>query len=142
MTEQVSQGVLVQRVLPAAPDRVFSAWVDVEGMTNWISPVGTATVTADVRVGGAFHITMHHEDINIEHDGEYRAIERPSLLQFTWRSQYTGERDTLVTVRIEPHGDGQSALTLTHELLDDEPAKAHQGGWELILNKLEGHLRG
>jgi len=48
----------------------------------------------------------------------------------------TAERQSLVTFRLEPF-DGGTELTLTHERLPDEPARAsHEHGWNGLLDKL------
>jgi uncharacterized protein YndB with AHSA1/START domain len=128
-------------VLPAPPEEVFAAWTDPDRAKQWMSPVGSATLTLDLRVGGRFRLVMAGEGMEIDHEGEYRAIEPPRLLQFTWRSRFTGDRDTLVTVRFEPHGDGQTEVLLTHEGLTEDEAASHSGGWDQILERLERHVR-
>lgn len=132
--------VRVSRVLPVPPSAVFAAWLDPDSVREWMSPVGTATLTLDPRVGGEFCLVMSSDGFEIEHVGRYRIIDPPRLLQFTWRSEFTGQQDTLVTVRFEPHGDGQTHLELIHELLTDDQARSHEGGWATILERLETHL--
>lgn len=61
----------IERVLPASPERVFSAWTDPAEMGGWLSPVGTAQVVADVRVGGRFTVAMVGDVRRIEHESEY-----------------------------------------------------------------------
>ena len=132
----------VRRVLPAPPEVVFAAWTDAAGMRQWMSPVGTASMAMDLRVGGSFRLVMSGPGLDIEHSGEYLAIEPPSLLSFSWRSEFTAGRETLVTVRLAPYGQSETELTLTHELLTEDQARSHEGGWGGILDRLAEHLSG
>ena len=69
-------------------------------------------------------------------NGVYREVVRNKKLVFTWAWRSTPERE-LVTVLIEPDGDG-SLLTLTHEQFFDEAARdRHSHGWTGSLDKLE-----
>jgi uncharacterized protein YndB with AHSA1/START domain len=61
-------------------------------------------------------------------------------LVFTWAWRSTPERESLVTVLIEPDRDG-SLLTLIHEQFFDEAARdRHRHGWTGSLDKLERYL--
>lgn len=135
------RAAVVRRILSAPPEEVFAAWTDPEGMRQWMSPMGSAAMTMDLRVGGEFELVMADEHLEIHHSGVYRDIEPPSLLAFTWRSEYTGGRETLVTVRLTPHGEDQTELVLTHEQLPPDQVKPHGHGWQLIVAKLEAYLQ-
>jgi uncharacterized protein YndB with AHSA1/START domain len=124
----------VERWLPAAPDRVFAAWLDPASMARWLSPTGRAVVANDPRPGGRFRVVMVGEDTEIEHVGRYLELEPGRRLRFTWRSPYTGG-DSVVTVELEPAGDG-TRLTLVHDGLPDEHRESHTGGWGQILDLL------
>lgn len=133
--------VRVDRRIPASPDAVFRAWTEPERMGRWLSPMGHAEAEADVRVGGSFTIVMVGDGQRIEHTGEYLEVDPPRRLVFTWASPYTGPGRTVVTVTLEPDGDGTN-LTLVHEGLSAEAADSHAGGWETITARLEDHLAG
>jgi uncharacterized protein YndB with AHSA1/START domain len=85
---------------------------------------------------------MADEHLSIEHTGEYRVIEPPNLLIFTWRSEFTGMRDTLVTVRLTEQGANQTELEVIHELGTDAEASSHAGGWNQLVERLAFHLSG
>ncbi len=131
--------VQIRRLLPATPEVVFSAWTDPDSLSHWISPYGKASVTLDLRVGGTFEIIMKGKDEEIAHTGEYREIDPPNRLVFTWQSEYTGPNPTLVTVSLRRLGN-QTELTLIHELLPRERVESHEGGWSLIIERLYGLL--
>lgn len=129
----------IVRVLPAPPDEVFRAWTDPAELRHWMSPVGEVEAEVDPRPGGLLRIVMVGEGRRIEHTGEYLEVRSPSLLSFTWRSEYTGEEPTLVTVRLEPHPEG-TRLRLTHEGLPAAARTSHGQGWGAILDRLRGWL--
>ena len=130
----------LSRLIYAPAADVFAAWTDPEAMGQWMSPWGSATASVDLRIGGSFRLVMADEHLSIEHTGEYRSIEPPKLLVFTWRSEFTGLRDTLVTLRLTEVGAHETELELTHEFATDAEASSHAGGWSQILTRLETFL--
>jgi uncharacterized protein YndB with AHSA1/START domain len=130
----------VTRVVRAAAADIFAAWTDPAAMAQWMTPVGTATAEVDLRVGGRFRLVMANEHLRIEHTGEYQVIEPPQLLVFTWRSEFTGMQDTLVTVRLTAHGAQETEIEVTHELATDSEASSHAGGWGQLLVRLQAYL--
>ena len=130
----------VRRVIRAPAAAIFLAWTDPAAMALWMSPLGTATASVDLSVGGRFRMVMADEHLTIEHSGNYRVIEPPHLLVFTWRSEFTGMRDTLVTVRLTERGANETDLELTHEFATEAEARSHAGGWSQIISRLEGYL--
>jgi uncharacterized protein YndB with AHSA1/START domain len=139
MAEAPGGAIEVRRHLPASPAAVFRAWTDPERMTRWLSPVGHAEATVDLRVGGTFIVVMVGEDRRIEHRGEYLEVDPPRRLAFTWQSEHTGPGRTVVTVTFAPSGDGTD-LTLVHEGLSAEAAASHRGGWAAMTKRLAGVL--
>lgn len=136
---QVSGAVQVRRLLPATPEEIFRAWTDPEQIRHWMSPVGTAEAEVDLRVGGGFRIVMSGEGLEIEHTGEYLEIAPPDRLAFTWRSPYTGQEPSLVTVTLLRRDEG-TELVLIHERLPQETAASHGEGWGRMLERLAAHL--
>ena len=58
------QTVTIHKMLPASREEVFDAWLDAEGMGEWMCPgPGTSCeVTLEPRVGGHFRIVMMAPD--------------------------------------------------------------------------------
>jgi uncharacterized protein YndB with AHSA1/START domain len=140
--EDPGEVLVVRRVLPVERERVFAAWLDPVSLATWMRP-GEATgaiVELDPRVGGRFRILMQHEQDGCgEHQGEYLAIEPPSLLSFTWISAATDLRPTVVTVELHAQ-DGGTELVLTHRRLPPERVDGHRRGWTDIVRWLEREL--
>jgi uncharacterized protein YndB with AHSA1/START domain len=143
MTEDADSAdvVIVRRVLRAPRARVFAAWLDPAMLAQFMrpGPIATATAAVDPRVGGAFRIVMRHGDREHVHWGEYLRIEPPWLLSFTWISDNTDRRPTIVTVELVEH-EGGTALTLTHRGLPPSQVKSHREGWTDIGAALQSAL--
>jgi len=95
----------------------------------------------DVRVGGRYRMVAYSADGEVhEVGGTYREVIANEKLVFTWAWRSTPERESLVTVQLQPDGNG-TLLTLTHEQFFDEPARErHLSGWTETLEKLAALL--
>jgi uncharacterized protein YndB with AHSA1/START domain len=133
----------LKRRLNAAPEKVYAAWTQPAQIAQWFGPDagGVQRAETDLRTGGRFTVVFNTED-GEEHqvNGVYREVVRNKKLVFTWAWRSTPERESLVTVLIEPDRDG-SLLTLIHEQFFDEAARdRHRHGWTGSLAKLERYL--
>ena len=139
-----SQTVMVRRTLAASCEEVFDAWLDADGMREWMcpGPVTGSEVELEPRVGGQFRIVMTAPGAKFVNNGEFRVLDRPVKLQFTWVSSRWGQEETLVTVELFRRDD-QCELVLTHERF---PAMHSAGqlviGWGQMLEKLGKWLAG
>jgi uncharacterized protein YndB with AHSA1/START domain len=126
--------VRCERRLAASPQRVWQAWTDPALLGRWFRPDPELdlTVSADVRVGGAFTVAIgSHVAV-----GEYLEVDPPRRLAFTWRWRDLDSPAGLVVVELAPSGEG-TALVLTHSgLLDQTDADNHAQGWEGLLSRL------
>jgi uncharacterized protein YndB with AHSA1/START domain len=133
--------LVVRRFIPVARDRVFAAWLDPASLAQWMRPGGATDATAEVdpRKGGKFRIVMMHGAKRFEHTGEYLLIEPPARLSFTWISQATDLKPTVVTVDFLERSGG-TELVLTHQRLPLSQVDSHRSGWTDIARKLEDTL--
>lgn len=145
MTESGDTGTLViRRRIPATREELFDAWTDPDGMRQWMCPgdIIASDVEMDLRVGGAFLITMRTPTAAFEHRGEFTIIDRPSKLAFTWMAKATDWRPTVVTVEFLKIGEAETEMVLKHE---NFPAKEsrdqYEGGWGQIFDRLQHRLR-
>lgn len=127
--------IRLERLLSAPVEDVFDAMTDAARMADWFSPMGRAEVEADPVVGGRLHVVMVDGDVRIEHHGEFLEVRRPTRLAFTWRSRFTGDRATIVTVELNDE-DGKTRLVLEHDGLPLDARASHEGGWGAILDRL------
>jgi len=136
------QTVIVRRILSASCEEVFDAWLDSEGMRDWMrpGPVTDCEVTLEPRIGGQFRIVMSAPGTQIVNTGEFRVLERPSKLQFTWISSRWENRETLVTVELHAR-DRHCELVLTHERFPMEHSvRQLELGWGGMLDKLARNI--
>lgn len=131
--------VTIVRRIKAPPAKVWAALTRPELMMRWWGPDAgpTLDVVAEVRPGGRFSVVFRLLNGD-EHNptGIYQVVVPEQTLAFTWDLPGTAEPQSLVTFRLRPI-DGGTELTLTHEHLPDEAARAsHEQGWSGLLNKL------
>lgn len=138
-SESTVPTVTIKRVMPGAAQKIFNLWTRPELMARWMTPYPgnvDCVAEADVRVGGAFKLSMRSDASTCEIAGEYVAVDPPRRLVFTWRGGPTQNADTLVTVELAPSGAG-TELTLTHERLPTpELRAAHATGWANMFDHL------
>ncbi len=132
------QSVRITRTYNAKPEKVFRAWTDPASIGAWLAK--GEYFSADVRVGGLFYIEMRGlEKIN-PHYGRYLRIESPGAIEFTWVSEWTAGKESVVLIELAERG-GKTELTLTHDGLPNEIfADAHAKGWSSFLEELEPRL--
>lgn len=134
--------LILKRVFDAPPDAVFNAWLEREVFQSWIGPEG---VQCDVpllepRVGGRYRIDMKLSSGTIPVGGEFRVIEKPSRLVFTWGWDGDPARTSLVTLTFRDAG-GKTEFTLKQEGFGTvQDRDAHERGWNPPLNKLAAYL--
>lgn len=133
----------ITRILHAPIARVFSAWTSREEWQAWIGPEG---IDCDVpileaRVGGRYRVGMHLPNgatMNVV--GEFRTIEKPTRLVFTWGAENDPEKQSLVTITLKETHDG-TEMTLRHEGLGTPDNRdAHARGWDSALDKFGRHV--
>ena len=134
--------LVVRRFIPVPRERVFQAWLDPTSLARWMRPGAATDAPAEVepRVGGKFRIVMIEGPKQYEHTGEYLAIEPPKRLEFTWISQATDHRPTVVTIEFLERDRG-TELVLTHRRLPPTQLESHRRGWSDILQLLERIFR-
>jgi uncharacterized protein YndB with AHSA1/START domain len=136
-----SEGLTIDRTYDASPEEVWEAWTDPRALTRWFGPADTGSVLAaelDVRVGGHYRIAFTTTD-GEQHEvgGTYREVQPPRRLSFTWAWRSTPERESLVTLVMEPVGTG-TRLVFRHErFFDDAAREGHARGWAGAFGKLD-----
>jgi uncharacterized protein YndB with AHSA1/START domain len=132
----------VTRNFDVSPERVFDAWLNPDIARHFLfaTPTGQMVrVDIDARVGGKFVIVRRTDGDDVEHVGEYLAIERPRRLVFTFGVPKFSAQVTQVTIDIVPRSKG-CVLTLTQEGVPPEWAERTKEGWGQILIGLDRSL--
>jgi uncharacterized protein YndB with AHSA1/START domain len=135
----------LERTFAAPPEDVFDAWTDPAVLERWwaAQPNGSSPgCDVDLRVGGSYVLRMRDEDSGELHvvGGEYREVERPRRLVYTWRWHGDGGFDpghvSVVTVEFRRSGD-DTTVVLEHSGLPNEASRTRHGaGWTGCLENL------
>jgi uncharacterized protein YndB with AHSA1/START domain len=142
MENESNATVRITRRYTASPERVFDAWLDPAAAGKWLfaTPTGRMVrVEIDARPGGRFIFVDRRNGEDMEHTGEYIAIERPHRLVFTFVVPKYSSVTTRVTIDISPLAEG-CELTLTHEGVLPDYKERTKDGWAGILDGLAGTL--
>jgi glutathione S-transferase len=96
---------------------------------------------SDLRPGGTWKMSGTRPDGSLfTITGEYRAVQRPTLLEFTWLPDWQGDA-TISLVRVEfTERNGVTHVRLTHSGLTTEPSRTSHRGWPQILTLLQGYV--
>jgi uncharacterized protein YndB with AHSA1/START domain len=133
--------LVVRRTIRATPDRIFAAWTEPKHLCAWWGPrpVRCSGAEVDLRVGGRYRIdNLLPDGKTLTIEGEFREIERPSKLVYTWRMGK--EESSLVTVRFEPSGDA-TEVTIVHDQVPSEQIReSHAKGWNGCLESLDMYM--
>ena len=127
------------RFIPAAPEKLFDAWLDPEMLARFMHPGANMSVpeaTTDPQTGGRFLVVMRAGDKDMPHAGTYKTIDRPNRLAFTWESANSTVEDSTVTIDFEK-AEGGTNVRLKHVRFPSEKSRDdHTGGWGRILETL------
>jgi uncharacterized protein YndB with AHSA1/START domain len=135
--------LIARRTIRANVQRVFDAWTQPEQLRAWWGPrpVTCSDAEVDLRVGGRFRIANALPDGGtVTIHGEFRVVEPPRKLVYTWRMDDGTLESSLVTVTFEPRGEG-TEVVVVHEDIPSEPVReSHDNGWRGCLDGLERHF--
>lgn len=135
----------LKRRLNASCEKVYAAWTDPEKIARWFGPAqvkaGSVQASIDLRVGGRYRISFESGGGEyFQVDGIYLEVTPNARIAFSWAWHSTPERESQVTVSLQPDGGG-TLLTLHHERFFDEAARdGHARGWDALFDKLEKYL--
>ena len=127
--------IRLHRVLRAAPERVYRAFLDPDAMVKWLPPNGfTAKVhQMDAKVGGAYKMSFTNFTTGKSHSfgGTYRELTPHQRICYTDRfddPNLPGEMVTTVTLKKVSVG---TEINITQEGVPDAiPPEACYLGWQ------------
>jgi uncharacterized protein YndB with AHSA1/START domain len=133
--------VRLHRVLRAAPEKVYRAFIDPDAMAKWLPPNGfTGRVhQMDAKVGGKYRMSFTNFTTGKSHafGGEYHEIVANERIRYTDRfddPNLPGEMQTTVSLKAVSVG---TELNIVQEGLPDViPAEACYLGWQESLTQL------
>lgn len=133
--------VQLHRVLRAAPERVYRAFLDADAMVKWLPPNGfTAKVhQMDAKVGGGYRMSFTNFSTGKSHafGGKYLELRPGELIRYTDAFEdpgLPGEMQTTVTLSAV---SGGTELRVVQEGIPDAiPVEACYLGWQESLTLL------
>jgi len=134
--------VIQEITIKASAKRIFEALTSPEQRKEWWGVEGRFQAThveSDLRVGGKWSMSGTGFGKPFTIRGEYRTIEPPHVLAFTWLPDWQqNPAQTLVRFDLTEK-DGLTTVRLTHSGLTPECLQAHKG-WPQILVWLRGYV--
>ena len=130
------------RSLPAPRSTVWTAITDPDRLAAWWGPEGfrIPEIEFDPRVGGSYRIAMQPPEGELFHlDGEFRAVDPPSRLVFTfnWDPPGPDDRETVAELALADHGEATEVRFSQGPFATEERRALHEGGWSDSFVKLE-----
>jgi uncharacterized protein YndB with AHSA1/START domain len=115
-TWALDREIVLSRVINAARDLVFSAWVNPQHLAQWFGPSGfkIETKEMDIRVGGMWRFDMIGPDgMHYPSRMLFRRIETPSLIEFDHGDDKDNDPGVFrTTVTFDQQSDGKTVVTL------------------------------
>ncbi len=147
MKPTTTSDTIVQEItIKAQADRIFRALTDPGQLVKWWGAEGrfqTTEMNSDLHPGGKWMMRgtgMGGKPFTV--CGQYREIERPRLLVFTWLPDWQEDAtETLVRFDLEEK-NGVTMVRLTHSGLTSESARSSHRGWPQILSWLQAYAEG
>jgi len=141
---QASDGLWLRmtRVLPAGRTEIWRVMTEPGTLARWWGPKGFTVpgLSFEPRVGESFRIAMQPPEGELFHlDGEFREVEPPSRLAYTfrWDPPNPDDRETLVTLSFRDRGDDTEVELTQGVFATPERLELHDGGWTESFEKLE-----
>jgi uncharacterized protein YndB with AHSA1/START domain len=147
MTGHREQVLRIERTFDAPAERVFDAWTSEEVLRRWLHGMRgweTPTAEVDLRVGGRIRIVMRDPSDGAEAGatGEYRIVEPPHRLVFTWVWDDQPEQPQLIELEFAERA-GATTVRMTNSSIPSDERRESQGrGWNVCFDNLERVLEG
>ena len=134
----------VDRAISASAESAYGAWLNPELARNFLfaTPQGQIVRSEiDPRTGGKFVMTDRRESGDVEHVGEFLALEPPKRIDFRYGIPADSSDQSRVLVEIEPTEKG-CIVRVTHFLspdwadFEDQAKKA----WTMMLERLDSAI--
>jgi uncharacterized protein YndB with AHSA1/START domain len=144
MNPVTANDTIVEEIaIKGTADRIFQALTNPEERLKWWGgPGGRFKLTSfesDLRPGGKWHMLAESSGRVVTIRGEYREIDPPRLLVFTWLPDwYEDATESLVRWDLDER-DGVTTVRLTHSGLPTEAARGNHRGWPQIVTWLKSY---
>ena len=142
-TTSLNDAIVQEIVIKAPAKRIFEALTDPVQRIKWWGAEGRFQAThmeSDLRPGGKWMMQgngVGGRPFTVR--GEYRRVEPPRLLLFTWLPDWQEDSlETLVSFELMEN-NGITTVRLTHSGLATESSRLSHKGWPQILTWLQAY---
>ena len=141
MVHEIDEEIFIE----AVPAKIFAAWTEAPHVLAWWGDVNefrTIAFESDLRVGGRWRAQFEAvTDKSLSSlAGEYRRVERPHFLSFTFEASWDPGSVTLVDLEFRASGTG-TLVKLRHSGFGDgETAAGSKEVWNATLDWLRCYL--
>lgn len=142
MTDHRPRVLRIARTFDAPVAQVFDAWTSEEVLRRWLHGMPgweTPTAEVDLRVGGTIRIVMRDPADGTEAGatGEYRVVDPPRRLVFTWVWDDQPDRPQLIELELSER-DGRTTVSMTNSAIPtDGRLESQERGWQVCYDNLE-----
>jgi len=140
-----AEPIVEEITIAASAERIFEALTDPQQRLKWWGAEGQYRAThmeSDLRAGGQWSTrgtSLGGKPFIVR--GEYRIVERPRVLAFTWIPDWhENSQESLVRFDLSEK-DGVTTVRLTHSGLTPQAREAHRG-WPRMLGWLKAYVEG
>lgn len=136
----------ITRIFDAPRDLVWQAWINPEHALHWWGPTHHPAIDVqwDARVGGRWRNCLRSTETGelLYHGGEFRVVDAPSKLEFTFAWEESGERglETLVTVTFAEQHDKTKMVMRQTPFQSQAERDGHDEGWNSTFDRLAQFL--
>lgn len=124
-------------------EKIFEAMTNADELVKWWRVEGKFQITqmeSDLRPGGKWKMRLiGGRGTETVVSGEFRTVERPHLLVFTWIRETEDATETLVRWELVEK-DGVTTVRVTHSGLTTESLRKRNDGWPVILGLLHAYM--
>jgi uncharacterized protein YndB with AHSA1/START domain len=138
--------IVQEIVIKASAERVYAALTRPEELLKWWAAEGKFKVVSaecNLQPGGKWLMRVaacgSEEGQASTVSGEYRTVEPPHSLTYTWIRENEAYPETLVRWDLEER-DGYTTVRVTHSGLITESLRTRNSGWSLITTLLKSYL--
>jgi len=134
--------IVEEITIMASAERIFEALTDPQQRIKWWGIEGQYRAThmeSDLRPGGKWSTRGTGYGKSFSVHGEYRVIEPPRALAFTWIPDWQANASESLVRFDLAEKDGVTTVRLTHSGLTPEGRQAHRG-WPQVLGWLKAWL--
>jgi uncharacterized protein YndB with AHSA1/START domain len=143
-TTHASDTIVQEITIKGSVHRIFEALVNPDQRVKWWGGEGrfqTKHMESDLRPGGRW--MMQGEGVGgkpFKVSGEYRQVEPPRLVVFTWLPDWQEDAvESVVRFELEEK-NGVTTVRLTHSGLASETSRMSHKGWPQVLTWLQTYI--